>query len=83
MRNREEGLGRCLVGRWGTGSMGELELQSVRKWGEQVWNLRKGLRMLSMGRPLMMLEFEDEEEAERTLKRETRRFKYKVLHLER
>ena len=31
----------------------------------------------------MMLEFEDEEEAERTLKRGTRRFKYKVLHLER
>ena len=41
MRNREEGLGRCLVGRWGTGSMGELELQSVRKWGEHSWNIRK------------------------------------------
>ena len=71
LRNREKGLGRCLVGRWRTGSVGELELQTIKKWGEQVWNLRKGLRMLSMGRPLMMLEFEDEEDAERTLKRVT------------
>ena len=83
LRNRENGLGRCLVGSWGTGSVGEPELQTFRKWGEHIWNLRKGLRVLSMGGPLMMLEFEDEEEAERTLKRGTRKFKDKVLHLER
>ena len=41
LRNREEGLGRCLVGRWGIGSVGESELQSVRKWGEHSWNIRK------------------------------------------
>ena len=41
LRNREEGLGRCLVGRRGTGSVGESELQSVRKWGEHSWNIRK------------------------------------------
>ena len=83
LRNREKGLGRCLVGRWGTGLVGELELQTFKKWGEDVWNSRKGLRMLSMGGPLMMLEFEDEEDTERTLKRGTRRYKDKVLHLER
>ena len=35
LRNREEGLGRCLVGRWDDGSVVETELLSVRKWGER------------------------------------------------
>ncbi|RVX05507.1 hypothetical protein CK203_013625 [Vitis vinifera] len=59
LSDRKEGLGRCLVGSWGAGSV------------------------KSMGGPFMLLEFEDENEAERTLKRGTRRFNDKVLHLER
>ena len=41
LRNKEKGLSRCLVGRWGTGSVRELELQSVRKWREHSWYIRK------------------------------------------
>ena len=33
LSDRKEGLGRCLVGSWGAGSVGESELQSVREWG--------------------------------------------------
>ena len=83
LRNREEGLGRCLVGRWDDGPVVETELFSIRKWGERNWNLKKAMKVLSMGGPFMLLEFEDEEEAERVLKRGMRRFKDKVLHLER
>ena len=82
MRNREEGLGRCLVGRWDDGSVVETELLSVRKWGERSWNIKNGMKVLSMGGPFMLLEFKDEEEAERVLKRGTERFKDKVLQLE-
>ena len=83
MRNREEGLGRCLVGRWDDGSVVETELLSVRKWGERSWNIKNGMKVLSMGGPFMLLEFEDEEEVERALKRGMRRFKDKVMLLER
>ena len=83
LSDRKEGLGRCLVGSWGAGSVGESELQSVREWGVHSWNIRNGLKVKSMGGPFMLLEFEDENEAERTLKRGTRRFNDKVLHLER
>ena len=69
MRSREEGLGRCLVGRWDDGLVVETELLSVRKWGERSWNIKNGMKVLSMGGPFMLLEFEDEEEAERVLKR--------------
>ncbi|RVW37083.1 hypothetical protein CK203_084577 [Vitis vinifera] len=69
LRSREEGLGRCLVGRWDDGSVVETELLSVRKWGERSWNIKNGMKVLSMGGPFMLLEFEDEEEAERVLKR--------------
>ena len=83
LRNREEGLGRCLVERWDDGSVVETEMVLVRKWGERSWNLKKGMKVLKLGGPFMLLEFEDEEEAERVLKRGTRRFKDKVLQLER
>ena len=83
MRNREEGLGRCLVERWDDGSVVETEMVLVRKWGERSWNLKKGMKVLKLGGPFMLLEFKDEEEAERVLKRGTRRFKDKVLQLER
>ena len=82
MRNREEGLGRCLVGGWYDGLVVEMELFSIRKWGECNWNLKKGMKVLSMGGPFMLLEFKDEEEVERVLKRGTERFKDKVLQLE-
>ena len=66
------------IGCWVSGGVGV-----AGNWGEHSWNIRKGLKVLSMGGPLMLLEFENEDEAKRTLKRGTRRFKDKVLQLER
>ena len=83
VRSREEGLGRCLVGRWGDGAVLETELTSFRKWEECSWNLKKSVKVMKLGEPFFLLEFEDEEEAERVLNRGTRRFEDKMLHLER
>ena len=71
MRNREEGLNQCLVGRWDDESGVEAELLSVRKWGKRGWNIKNGMKVLSMGGPFMLLEFEDEDEVERALKKGT------------
>ena len=43
--SREEQLGRCLVGRWGDDSILETELISLRRWGERLWNLKRGVRL--------------------------------------
>lgn len=82
LRRREEVLGRCLVGRW-EGAVMEMELDSLKNWGKRSWNLRKGVKVMKMGEPFFLLEFEDEGEAERVLNRGTRRFKDRLLHLER
>ena len=82
LRRREEVLGRCLVGRW-EGAMMEMELDSFKNWGKRSWNLRKGVKVMKLGEPFFLLEFEDEGEAERVLHRGTRRFKDRLLHLER
>ncbi|RVX15173.1 putative serine/threonine protein kinase IRE4 [Vitis vinifera] len=82
LRRREEVLGRCLVGRW-EGAVMEMELDSFKNWGKRSWNLRKGVKVMKLGEPFFLLEFEDEGEAERVLKRGTRRFKDRLLHLER
>ena len=65
LRGREDVLGRCLVGRWGFGLVVEWEMASFRKWGERFWNLKKGMKVLKLGGAFFLLEFEDEEEAER------------------
>ena len=82
LRGREDVLGRCLVSRWGFGSVVEWEMASFRKWGERFWNLKKDMKVLKLGRAFFLLEFEDEDEAERVLKRGTHRYKDKLLHLE-
>ncbi|RVX20319.1 hypothetical protein CK203_004873 [Vitis vinifera] len=82
LRRREEVLGRCLVGRW-EGAVMEMELDSFKNWGKRSWNLRKGVKVMKLGEPFFLLEFEDEGEAERVLNRGTRRFKDRLLHLER
>lgn len=48
----------------------------------RLWNLKKGARFLKLGGAFFLVEFEDKEEVERVLKRGVRRFKEKVLHLE-
>lgn len=58
------------------------ELPSLRRWAERLWNLKKGVRFLKLGGASFLLEFEDKEKAERVSKRGVRRFKEKVLHLE-
>ena len=60
LRNRKEGLGWCLIGIWDDGLMVETKLFSIRKWGERSWNIKNGMKVLSMGGPFMLLEFEDE-----------------------
>ncbi|RVW42422.1 hypothetical protein CK203_070908 [Vitis vinifera] len=82
LRRREEVLGRCLVGRW-EGAVMEMELDLFKNWGKRSWNLRKGIKVMKLGEPFFLLEFEDEGEAERVLNRGTRRFKDRLLHLER
>ena len=83
LRGREDVLGRCLVGRWGNGSVVESELASFRKWGERFWNLKKGVKVMKLGGAFLLLEFEDEEEAKRVLKKGVRCYKDKLLHFER
>ncbi|WJZ98994.1 hypothetical protein VitviT2T_017476 [Vitis vinifera] len=82
LRRREEVLGRCLLGRW-EGAVMEMELDSFKNSGKCGWNLRKGVKVMKLGEPFFLLEFEDEGEAERVLNRGTRRFKDRLLHLER
>ncbi|RVW99876.1 LINE-1 reverse transcriptase-like [Vitis vinifera] len=82
LRRREEVLGRCLVGRWEGAAM-EMESDSFKNWGKRSWNLRKGVKVMKLGEPFFLLEFEDGGEAKRVLNRGTRRFKDKLLHLER
>ena len=61
--------------------MVELELDSLRKWEERFWNLKKDMKVMKLGGTFFLLEFEDEEEAERVLKRGMRHYKDKLLHL--
>ncbi|RVX18219.1 hypothetical protein CK203_006709 [Vitis vinifera] len=67
----------------GDGEVLETELTSFRKWGERSSNLKKSVKVMKLGEPFFLLEFEDEEEAERVLNRGTCRFEDKMLHLER
>ena len=61
--------------------MVELELDSLRKWEERFCNLKKDMKVMKLGGTFFLLEFEDEEEVERVLKRGMRRYKDKLLHL--
>ena len=61
--------------------MVELELDSLRKWEERFWNLKKDMKVMKLGGTFFLLEFEDEEEVERVLKWGMRRYKDKLLHL--
>ena len=61
-------MGRCLVGRWGKDSILESEMISLRRWGERLWNLKRGVRFSKLGGAFFLLEFEDGEEAKRVWK---------------
>lgn len=80
--NKEGQLGRCLIGTWGESTVLGMELALLRRWVGRLWNLKKGARFLKLGSAFFLVEFEDKEEVERVLKRGVRRFKEKVLHLE-
>ena len=82
LRGRKDVLGRCLVGRWGNGSVVELEIASFRKWGKRFWNLKKDVKVMKLGGAFFLLEFEDEEKAKRVLKRGMHCYKDKFLHLD-
>ena len=81
--NERKFLGRCLVGRWGQSSMLDPDMQAFESWGRSVWNTKGGVKFSRLGGPLLLIEFETKEEAERVLLRGHRWFKESFLSLER
>ncbi|RVW54310.1 hypothetical protein CK203_068498 [Vitis vinifera] len=81
--NERKFLGRCLVGRWGQSSMLEPDMQAFESWGRSVWNTKGGVKFSRLGGPLLLIEFETKEEAEKVLLRGHRWFKESFLNLER
>ena len=55
----------------------------MRTWGKFLWNLEGSLKVVLMGRGLLLLEFHSPKEAERVLKMGKRIFEGKYLQLER
>lgn len=62
---------------------GESDLESLRRWGVHRWNLKGGLRVLSMERYLVLFDFDSKEEAERVLQRGSHQYKEQLLFLKR
>lgn len=49
LRNREEQLGRCLVGIWETEVVQCPDLHYLRLWRMRLWNLKGGVRFSYLG----------------------------------
>ena len=80
MQGREEKLRRCLVGKFGVFS---IRGSGFGMWARSTWQLRFGLQVYIFGGSLILFEFEDILEAERVLVRGPRRFRERLLSLER
>ena len=83
MQGREEKLRRCLVGKFGEGSFSVSEAWALEMWAMCTWQLRSGLPVYIFGGSLILFEFEDVLEAERVLVKGPRRFRERLLSLER
>ncbi|RVW64454.1 hypothetical protein CK203_061721 [Vitis vinifera] len=81
--NERKFLGRCLVGRWGQSSVLDPDMQALESSGRSVWNTKGGVKFSRLGGPLLLIEFETKEEADKVLLRGHRWFKESFLNLER
>ena len=73
----------CLVGWWGLNSTSFLELEFVRRWATQHWDLKGNMRIARLGRGLLLFEFESSSEAECVLATRSRNIKENVIILDR
>ena len=83
VQGKEEKLRKCLVGKFREGSFLVSEVWALEMWARSTWQLRFGLQVYIFGGSLILFEFEDVLEAERVLVRGPRRFKERLLSLER
>ena len=83
MQGREEKLRRCLVGKFEEGPFLVSEVQVLELWARSTWQLRFGMQVHIFGGSLILFEFEDILEAERVLMRRSRRFRERLISLER
>ncbi|RVW37272.1 hypothetical protein CK203_088147 [Vitis vinifera] len=83
VRGRIEQMSQCLVGWWGPSLALFPEMEYVRSWALKHWALKGNLRVATLGRGLLLFDFELPDEAERVLARGLRIFKENVLVLER
>ncbi|RVW26042.1 hypothetical protein CK203_108899 [Vitis vinifera] len=82
VRGRLEHLKHCLIGRWGSVSVPPPELDLVRSWTRQSWEVKGKLSIAALGRGIMLFEFDQAQEAERVLARGKRSLKDNWLILD-
>ncbi|RVX11624.1 hypothetical protein CK203_015802 [Vitis vinifera] len=82
VRGRLEHLKHCLIGRWGSASVPPPELDFVRSWTRQIWEVKGKLSIAALGRGIMLFEFDQAQEAERVLARGKRSLKDNWLILD-
>ncbi|RVW73626.1 hypothetical protein CK203_056981 [Vitis vinifera] len=82
VRGRLEHLKHCLIGRWGSISAPLPELDFVRIWTRQNWEVKGKLSIAVLGRGIILFEFEQAQEAERVLARAKRSFRENWLILD-
>ena len=76
---RLDQLRHCLIGRWGSISTPLLELEYVRSWTRQNWEVKGKMTIAVLGRGILMFDFELAQEAERVLARGKRSIKENCL----
>ena len=81
--SKRELLDRCLVGRWGQSPMSALDMPTLESWGRSLRNIKGGVKLARLGGPLLLIEFENKEEADKVILRGHQWFKESILHLDR
>ncbi|RVX19200.1 hypothetical protein CK203_008571 [Vitis vinifera] len=76
-------MDRCLVGSWGHTPLSDSDMYAFESWGRTQWNIKGGLKFARIGGPLLLIEFENRDEADKVLLRGSRWFKESNLHLAR
>ncbi|KAJ9671259.1 hypothetical protein PVL29_027308 [Vitis rotundifolia] len=80
---RLDQLSHCLVGRWGNILAPFPELEFVRSWTRQNWEVKGKMKIAVLGRGILLFDFELSHEAERVLARGKRSIKENCLILDR
>ena len=76
-------MDRCLVGRWGQSPLSDPDMSALESWGRSLWDIKGGLKFARLGGPLLLIEFENKEKADKVFLRGNRWFKESILHLDR